>query len=51
MKLAQRDELKEKQRMKKAGISIDDAVDGNENGENASDNDLFGDDDDTLNLG
>jgi transcription initiation factor TFIID subunit 7 len=42
MKLSQRDGLKEKNRLKKEGISIDDAVDGNDNGENASD-DLFGD--------
>lgn len=45
MKLAQRDELKEKQRLKKEGISIDDAADGNDNGENPSDDDLFGDND------
>lgn len=50
MKLAQRDELKEKQRLKKAGISMDDVANGNENGENASDNDLF-EDDDNMNLG
>ena len=42
MKLAQRDGLKEKNRLKKEGISMDDVADGNDNGENASD-DLFGD--------
>ena len=43
MKLSQRDELKEKNRLRKEGISVDDAVDGNDNGENASDDNLFGD--------
>jgi transcription initiation factor TFIID subunit 7 len=43
MKLAQRDGLKEKNRLKKEGISMDDVVDGNDNAENASDDDLFGD--------
>lgn len=42
MKLIQREGLKEKNRLRKEGISVDDAVDGNDNGENASD-DLFGD--------
>jgi transcription initiation factor TFIID subunit 7 len=43
MKLSQRDDLKEKKRLEKEGISIDDAADGNDNGENASDDNLFGD--------
>ncbi|KAF9526997.1 TAFII55 protein conserved region-domain-containing protein [Crepidotus variabilis] len=44
LKLAQRDELKEKQRLKKEGISTD-PTHNNQNGQNASDeeDDLFGD--------
>ena len=50
MKLAQRDELKEKQRLKKEGITIDTAEDtdfdnvGHDDGEgDMDDEDLFGD--------
>jgi transcription initiation factor TFIID subunit 7 len=43
MKLAQRDGLKEKNRLRKEGISVDDAANGNDDGEIASDDDLFGD--------
>jgi len=50
MKVAQRDELKEKQRLKKEGMSTD-AVENTErvgsrvNNASDSDDDLFGDDD------
>ncbi|KAF8163461.1 TAFII55 protein conserved region-domain-containing protein [Crassisporium funariophilum] len=54
MKLAQRDELKEKQRLKKEGITLDAAedtdpetgVNGDDDGDVGDDDDLFGDDPD-----
>ena len=48
MKLAQRDELKELQRLKKAGITAEDAdtEGGNDGVEGDGDEGLFGDDDD-----
>lgn len=51
MKLSQRDELREKQRMKKEGISMNAADDtdpelaGDQDGEVGGDDDLFGSDD------
>ena len=46
MKLAQRDELKEQQRLKKAGIVVDDDTEGGHEGEGDGDEGLFGDEED-----
>lgn len=48
MKLVQRDELKERQLMKKAGITAEDDIEGGNDGD--GDGGLFGDDDDEMDM-